>query len=601
MTQEFFPAVITNKDKNGAEAVLGLDMKSILKGDLFYEDKSSQTGDDMPTVLINELRMIVNRESFIRAFSSWQQNITLELLITSLPNLRFRAQGRIQITIVLRAKAKEIDQARKQAVAKYLTLRALLMAHMCEAEFSPIMDFDVLNFRLSPFKQTHALNIRRRAENIQISDPIEKKTITGLVNVNNSQKETKGSYVKHTYGWKPSFDDWSRLLSVMLGQLDPIMLLIRLRPGKYTVSKRKLMEENIRICELYLNTGKSYQLSLTQQANLLRSALSEQINSLSTAALDVGVFLLAGHEIDVSLGVIVGQSITVKAFITDDKSSLSGGFVVSPISINRAINSQYFPEKACFTDTEASCAFRIPSPPMYEISGLPMRRSRTSLSLLPNLDDEKSGGIKLCRNIHNGLTQPVYLPAADRMRHMCLFGQTGTGKSTMMESMILQDMRSGQGLAVIDPHGDMVDGILGKIPESRIDDVILFDVLDRERPLGFNLLQWRTLEQRDFIIDELYNTIDQIYDMRQTGGPMFETNMRGMLRLLMGSKTANDYKPTILEFKNCYLYESFRNWLVRRTVEESIVDFVRELEGSSGEAGLNNMSPYVTSKGLANY
>ncbi len=60
--------------------------------------------------------------------------------------------------------------------------------------------------------------------------------------------------------------------------------------------------------------------------------------------------------------------------------------------------------------------------------------------------------------------QPVNVAAEDRMRHTFILGQTGTGKSTLMESMILQDMRAGRGLAVIDPHGEMVDSILGRIP-----------------------------------------------------------------------------------------------------------------------------------------
>lgn len=142
----------------------------------------------------------------------------------------------------------------------------------------------------------------------------------------------------------------------------------------------------------------------------------------------------------------------------------------------------------------------------------------------------------------------------------------------------------------------MVDSILGKIPRRRWDDVILFDVLDRERPLGFNLLHWRTIEERDFIIDEIYNTLDHIYDMRTTGGPMFEMNLRGMLRLLMGSEPAQDYKPTILEFRDCYLHKEFRDWLVHRTDDDVTKDFIRELERTVGEASINNLSTYITSK-----
>lgn len=597
MTQVFFPTILIKKLSNGfVEAVLGMNMKSILKGDLFYEDKYSQTSYDMPKVYINERKMIFNRESFIRSVSAWPQNIVLELLITSLPNLRFSAQGRMLITIVLRARAKDISQARKDAIAKYMALRVLLLVNMNEAEFSPITDRDELNFRLSPFKVTHAVAIRRRSENIQISEPIEKKTISGLVGGNNQKIETKGTYVKYSYPWKPSFDDWSRLIALMMGQLDPLQLLIRLKPGRVTKAMRQTLEENISVCELCLNTGKSYQLSLVKRTNLLRSALADKLTSHSSGVLNMGVFLQARHEIDASIAAMAGQSITAKPFMKDSDSFLFGGFIVAPVSIYRVLNSWYFPEKEYFAISEAACAFRLPSPPMLEAPGLPIRRARTLLSLLPDMAQGTKDGIDLCLNIHNGMSQPVRLPSDDRMRHTFIIGQTGTGKSTLMESMIMQDICAGHGLAVIDPHGEMVDNILGKIPESRIDDIILFDVLDYQRPLGFNLLHWRTLEERDFIIDELYNTIDQMYDLRTTGGPMFESYMRGMFRLLMGSKQSEDYKPTLLEFNNCYLYKGFRHWLADRNDEKITKDFIKEVEKAGGEAHLDNVSPYITSK-----
>ena len=596
MTQKHFPAIISNHVADGTEAVLGLEMKSILKGDLFYEDKSAKTSDDMPAITVNEQRITINRESLIRAISAWPQTLVLELLITSAPNLQFSAQGKILFTIVLRARAKDGGQARKLAAAKYLSLRALLWAHMSEAEFTPIVDRDELNFRLSPFNPVHAIAIHRRAGTIQISDPIEKKTVAGLACGQTAKAEVKGSYVRYAYPWKASYDDWSRLVSVMMGQLDPLHLLIRLRAGKLTKQKCKVMEEQIKTCELYLGRGKSYQMSLTQQASLLRGALAEGVHALAAGAFNVGVFLLAGHEIDPSLGAMVGQSITAKPAIRDRESFLLGGFDISEVSIGKALDSRYFPEKTLFTIAEAACAFRLPSPPVTEIPGLPVRRSRTAFTLLPDTDQTKKDGIDLCRNIHNGLSQPVHLPADDRMRHAFIIGQTGTGKSTLMESMILQDIRAGHGLAVIDPHGEMVESVIGKIPPERMDDVILFDFLDRGRPLGFNMLQWRTAEERDFVIDEMYETLDKIYDMKETGGPIFETNMRGMLRLLMGDKPDDDYQPTLLEFRDCYLYSGFRRWLKNRNKDRSTIDFVRELERTGGEAQINNIAPYITSK-----
>jgi hypothetical protein len=90
--------------------------------------------------------------------------------------------------------------------------------------------------------------------------------------------------------------------------------------------------------------------------------------------------------------------------------------------------------------------------------------------------------------------------------------------------------------------------------------------------------------------------MDRIYDMRQTGGPIFESNFRGMLKLLMSDTARNDFVPTILDFSSCYLKSAFRNWLKNRTDDPQTLDFLKELERTGGEGSLQNLSPYVTSK-----
>ena len=599
MDKKYFPAVITKKTVGGFETVLGIEMKSILKGGLFF-DKNQTEDIEEKGVFTNQYKMTILREGLIQAFSAWPETITLELRVTSLPNIQFSAQGRLLITMTLHAMAKSELKAKKEALSKYLVLRGLLQSHMPEAEFAPISHRDELQFHLSPFKMAQGVAVHRRVQKIQITEALARKTVTGLFPDHIVPEETvQGHFVNYVYPWRPSQDDWSRLLQTMMGQLDPIQLIIRLSPTQLLEAQRREMENDIQICEIFIHSGRPYQISLERQAALLRNVLLNQLTELSHGALNVGVFLYAGHPIDPSLGNILGQAITARTAISENDSIFSGGFTVSKLDMKKAAHRNYFPEKAPYTIREAACAFRLPSPPMQEVPGLSIRRSRTNLSLLPDLSLGKKDGVDLCRNIHNGMSQPVRLPADDRMRHTFIIGQTGTGKSTLMESMILQDIRAGHGLAVIDPHGDMVDSVLGKIPPERIDDVILFDFLDRERPLGLNLLQWQTEEERDFIIDEIYDTLDKIYCMKETGGPIFEMNLRGMLRLLMGSNpSASDYKPTILEFRDCYLHAAFRQWLKNRIIDDRITtDFVKELERSGGDAHINNVAPYIPTSG----
>lgn len=94
----------------------------------------------------------------------------------------------------------------------------------------------------------------------------------------------------------------------------------------------------------------------------------------------------------------------------------------------------------------------------------------------------------LGENRHGGITRPVTLSAEQRTRHMYLVGASGTGKSTLLLNLICQDIEQGQGLAVLDPHGDLIDQILARLPKERFDDVVLFDPSDDEYPIGFNIL-----------------------------------------------------------------------------------------------------------------
>jgi hypothetical protein len=91
-------------------------------------------------------------------------------------------------------------------------------------------------------------------------------------------------------------------------------------------------------------------------------------------------------------------------------------------------------------------------------------------------------------NEHQGFNLSVGLSQQQRLRHLYMVGATGTGKSTLLHNLIIQDVCHGEGVAVLDPHGDLIDKILGNIPEERLEDVILIDPADSEYPVGLNIL-----------------------------------------------------------------------------------------------------------------
>ena len=89
------------------------------------------------------------------------------------------------------------------------------------------------------------------------------------------------------------------------------------------------------------------------------------------------------------------------------------------------------------------------------------------------------------KNHYFGFEQDVIIPVDTRRQHTYIIGQTGTGKTTLMKTMILSDMKAGNGLAVIDPHGELFRDLLEMIPEERKEDVVLFDPSDVAFPVGF--------------------------------------------------------------------------------------------------------------------
>ena len=126
----------------------------------------------------------------------------------------------------------------------------------------------------------------------------------------------------------------------------------------------------------------------------------------------------------------------------------------------------------------------------------------------------------------------------DRRRHMYIIGQTGTGKSVLLNSLVLQDIKAGKGVALIDPHGSDIDELLEKIPPERAEDVILFDVSDIERPLGLNILEAETEEQKNMMINAFIALLYKLYDPNHQGimGPQLERAIRNTMLTAMVDK-----------------------------------------------------------------
>lgn len=205
-------------------------------------------------------------------------------------------------------------------------------------------------------------------------------------------------------------------------------------------------------------------------------------------------------------------------------------------------------------------------------------------------------GILLGYNDYRGTKSEIRITDNDRRRHMYVIGQTGVGKSNYLQEMAKKDAKNGKGFCFIDPHGDAVEDILTAIPKERAEDVIIFDPSDVARPIGLNMLEYdpNKPEQKTFVINEMIGIFDQLYDMKATGGPMFEQYMRNAMLLVMEDPESGS---TLMEIPKVLADEEFRRYKLSKCTNPIVRDFwLKEAEKAGGEAALANMVPYITSK-----
>lgn len=157
---------------------------------------------------------------------------------------------------------------------------------------------------------------------------------------------------------------------------------------------------------------------------------------------------------------------------------------------------------------EVACSYALPATGKW----LP---AKGIADLLP-CEDREEKGLHLGFSRSLGVDRQVFQSPSSRHHHLCIVGQSGTGKSTLLENIVLQDILDGRGVIVIDPYGNLIRQILGKIPFDRAEDVILFDPADNERPLGLNPLESCGQEELDVLVNAFIDLTNAFYSPHDT-------------------------------------------------------------------------------------
>lgn len=247
-------------------------------------------------------------------------------------------------------------------------------------------------------------------------------------------------------------------------------------------------------------------------------------------------------------------------------------------------------------------AFLLNTEEMASLFHFPLKNAETpnifwlSAKQAPAPTTVPDEGVLLGYNVFRGVKKEIKIKRPDRRRHMYIIGKSGGGKSQFIAGTAIQDILNGDGVCVLDPHGDLIHDILERIPPERADDVILFRPADFERPMALNLIEYdaRYPEQKTFVINEIINIFDKLYDLKSTGGPIFEQYMRNALLLIMSDPESGS---TLMEVPKVLADPAFRNMKLNKCADPTVVDFWRkEAEKAGGDAALANVVPYITSK-----
>lgn len=269
---------------------------------------------------------------------------------------------------------------------------------------------------------------------------------------------------------------------------------------------------------------------------------------------------------------------TLRQFQLKERLSL---FSYNPILSVSELSSLYHLPYTTTTKTEDLLQVKSPQLP----APLSLKKADTALDII------------FANNEYGETITPIGLTIEERRRHAYIIGSTGTGKTTLLTQMIYQDILSGKGVGVIDPHGEFVDRLLGIIPPERVKDVIYLNPYDIEYPIGLNLLELpkglsgvELQREKDFITSTLISVFHKLYDVRYSG-PRMEHILRNVTLTALTVE-----KPTLFTIYKLLTNTKYRKQVVNTLQDEIIKSFWKDEFENLGSFQQAEMISPITNK-----
>lgn len=286
----------------------------------------------------------------------------------------------------------------------------------------------------------------------------------------------------------------------------------------------------------------------------------------------------------------------ISAFSLFDSTSNNGFKFTVTKNIEEFVTAyifRFFPQAVnqnILNTVELATVFHLP-----DQSAIPT--SQVQRQLAKQVDgptQEMDEGFLLGFNEFRGVKKPIRLSKNDRRRHSYIIGQTGTGKSKLLENLAFQDMMDGRGFAFIDPHGDSVEELLGMVPKERVEDVIYFNPGDMDMPAGLNLFEFETPDQVDFLIQESLAMLYRLYDPGHTGiiGPRFESWFRNAALTVMSDPNGSSF----LDVQQVFVDQAFADEKIKHVTDRTVLDFWNKEMAQTSESSKSEMLGWFASK-----
>ena len=255
---------------------------------------------------------------------------------------------------------------------------------------------------------------------------------------------------------------------------------------------------------------------------------------------------------------------------------------------------RFFPQstnKNILNSVELSTIFHLPDQNSIPTGKVERQRIRQ----VDGPTEPMREGLLIGVNEFRGIEKQIRLGINDRRRHTYIIGQTGMGKSKLLENLAYQDIMEGRGFCFIDPHGDSAEELLGMIPQSRMDDVIYFNPSDTENPLGFNIFEIESPEDMDFVISETNSMLKSLFDPGNTGvvGPRMENIVRNASLLLMSDPDGG----TFMDIPKVLVDPEFAKQKIKYLRNQRAIDFwTKEWPASQRSNDAGELVSWVVSK-----